>query len=169
MLSRVFIPALLIAAPLASETTPTRPAAVAQLATAPVRVTPVAVGNRAATSFARAGDGLFYVTGRVNGADIRFLVDTGANVVVLTRADAARAGVSPAAFQAKVQTANGPAPMAWTKLDQLSIAGRDVRGVDAGITHTGLGVSLLGQNVLSRLGSVTLTNDSLVVHGDPAP
>ncbi|RYD19717.1 MAG: TIGR02281 family clan AA aspartic protease, partial [Lysobacteraceae bacterium] len=42
--------------------------------------------------FSRASDGLFYVVGRVNGVKVRFLLDTGATMVVLTPADAARVG-----------------------------------------------------------------------------
>ncbi len=37
-----------------------------------------------------ADDGGFYIMGQVNGAPVRFVIDTGANGVLLSPADAAR-------------------------------------------------------------------------------
>lgn len=115
------------------------------------------------SSTARASDGLFYVTATVNGRPVRFLVDTGASVIVLTAADAAAVGAAPdaARFNAKVETAGGKAAMAWTTLDQVSLAGRDVKGLRAAVVRQGLGVSLLGQNMLARMGSVRIEGDRL--------
>ena len=42
----------------------------------------------------RSADGHYYLTMEVNGAPIRFVVDTGATELVLSRADAERAGGS---------------------------------------------------------------------------
>lgn len=111
----------------------------------------------------RAPDGLFYVELMVNGQPVRFLVDTGASVVVLTAADAARVGISPDAtrFNAHVQTAGGAAPMAWANLDQVQLAGREVRDLRAAVVRQGLQVSLLGQNMLSKLASVTIEGDRM--------
>jgi aspartyl protease family protein len=44
-------------------------------------------------SFARAADRQFWIDAEVDGATIRFLVDTGASSVVLTKADAKRLGL----------------------------------------------------------------------------
>lgn len=111
----------------------------------------------------RAADGLFYVRASVNGRPVRFLVDTGASVVVLTPADAAAVGLAPHpdSFDSHVETAAGKAPMAWATIDEISIAGRQVRGVRAAVMRDGLGVSLLGQNMLARLGSVRMEGDQL--------
>src|SRR5437588_3233657 len=47
----------------------------------------------------RAGsDGHFVVPGTANGAPVRFLVDTGATLVVLTPSDARAAGIGPSAL-----------------------------------------------------------------------
>ena len=111
----------------------------------------------------RAKDGMFYVDAEINGQKVRFLVDTGANVVTLTGADAERLGISAEAslFGPQMATAGGRVPMAWAKLDAVRLAGREVRGVKAAVMRTGLPVSLLGQNMLSKLASVTIEGDRL--------
>lgn len=115
--------------------------------------------------FLRAEDGLFYVDAMVNGTPIRFVLDTGATVVVLTEEDAERAGIHPDDLgpQGSMRTASGETSMQWAHLDSLNVAGRTMRRVDASITGSGLKVSLLGQNVLSRLGKVTISEDRLVI------
>jgi len=112
---------------------------------------------------ARAKDGMFYVQAEINGQPVRFLVDTGANVVVLTGADAARLGIQAEVnpFGPRMQTAGGGAAMAWTKLAQVRLAGREVRDLKAAVVPTGLPVSLLGQNMLSKLGAVMIQGDRL--------
>ena len=54
-------------------------------------------------------DGHFYVMGQVNGAPVRFVIDTGASGVVLSPDDARRAGIDPASlkFASPAETANG--------------------------------------------------------------
>ena len=142
---------------------PAAPLPVAAKANAALVEPDAAAGALDAARVARAPDGLFYVRARVNGRPIRFLVDTGASVVVLTAADAAAAGVAPQPehFAARMQTAAGNAAMAWTDLDAVQVAGREVRGVKAAVMRDGLAVSLLGQNMLTRLGSVRIEGDEL--------
>lgn len=123
-----------------------------------------------AVEFERAPDGLFYVTGLVNGQSIRFLVDTGASVVMLTREDAATVGLKldRAEFQSHVRTANGASAMAWTRLQNIDIAGHQLSQIDAAVPQDGLPVSLLGQNLLRKLGVVTIDGDRLRVHNRAA-
>lgn len=111
----------------------------------------------------RSQDGLFYVTGSVNGVNVRFVVDTGATVVVLTPADASRAGVKfdNGKGKARLQTASGSSSMHWAKVDNVTVAGQQVKKLDAAIVRDGLKVSLLGQNYLSQLNSLTLKGDKL--------
>lgn len=109
----------------------------------------------------RGTDGLFYVNVLINDRPIRFLIDTGASVVVLTAADARQAGIEvhETNFNRSVDTVGGAAPMAWATLDKVNLAGHEVRGLKAAVVRNGLGVSLLGQNMLAKLDSVTLTAD----------
>jgi aspartyl protease family protein len=111
------------------------------------------------------GDGLFYVNALVNGKPLRFLVDTGASVMVLTAADAKRVGLEIAEghYNGNVQTVGGRTEMAWATVDHIQIGGRDVRQLRAAVVRAGLGVSLLGQNALSQFESVTIKGDRLSI------
>ncbi len=110
----------------------------------------------------QADDGLFYTEALVNGTPIRFIVDTGASVVVLTESDAATAQLAADGSEGmRVATAGGTASMRRVKVREIKIAGSAVTGVDAAVVGGDLKVSLLGQNVLSRLNSVTITGGRL--------
>jgi aspartyl protease family protein len=51
--------------------------------------------------------------------------------------------------------------MAWTHVKRISVGGRQIRDVRAAVARHGLSVSLLGQNLLSRLGKVRIDGDRL--------
>ncbi|HEU0066662.1 MAG TPA: TIGR02281 family clan AA aspartic protease [Sphingomonas sp.] len=129
----------------------------------PVEADTGVVASIPAQDVQRGADGLFYVHALVNRRPIRFIVDTGASVVVLTAADARAVGieVAPRHYSANVNTVGGNTPMAWATVDQIDLAGHEIRGLKAAVVRDGLGVSLLGQNVLARLHSVTITADRL--------
>ena len=126
------------------------------------RVTHVAGSER---RIARAPDGLFYIHAKVNGRSVRFLVDTGATVTVLSARDAAATGLAPGAgaFGARMQTASGGTRMAWTRIGRIEIAGQALHGMRAAVVRGGLGVSLLGQNMLAQLGPVRIEGDRLLL------
>ena len=113
----------------------------------------------------RDPDGHFYADAVVNGASIRFMVDTGASTVALTRADAERAGMFYAEndFNRVGRGAGGDVayrPVTLGRVEVGSIEMRDVRGVVIGGNGD---VSLLGQSFLSTLGSVTIEGDRMVL------
>lgn len=112
----------------------------------------------------RAPDGLFYVTAIVNGAPVRFLVDTGATVIVLTREDARRAGlgVEDADFSASAQTANGQTSMAKVTLDEVVVGETRKQALSGAVVRENLAVSLLGQSWLSQLASLTISGDRML-------
>ena len=116
----------------------------------------------AGTVIRRADDGLFYVEARVNGAPVQFVVDSGANVVVLSAADAARAGVGAQGGVAGA-TAGGTTAMRRARIGRVSVAGQTLSDVDAAIVGRDLKVSLLGQSALSQLGAVTFKGDQLEI------
>jgi len=121
------------------------------------------VGNGLASQeLQRADDGHFYAEAQVNGARIRFLVDTGASVVALTPADAQRAGIALPSERSKAIGAGGEVEVMPVTLDRIaigSLSANQVRGAVA--PH--LPVSLLGQSFLSQVGSVEIRGDRMVL------
>lgn len=115
---------------------------------------------------ARDGQGQFHLNVDVGGEPVRFLVDTGADVVALTEDDAERLGLrpDPSEYRPMLQTASGTGMAAPVEIDRLTIGGRDLTGVEA-VVVPDLPVSLLGQSALRRLGSVTLQGDRLIIAG----
>jgi aspartyl protease family protein len=124
------------------------------------------VGRGGEVIINRRLSGEFAITGRVNGARATFLFDTGASAVVLTAADARRAGVDAGAltFDVPVATANGAAMAAEVRLDQIAIGPIVMRNVPALIARRGaLEESLLGMSFLERLKSYTVERDRLIL------
>lgn len=141
-------------------------AAEAAIARAPWAVAGPAIGASAPLRINRAADGLFYVTGQVNGQAIRFLIDTGANIVVLTHDDARRLGIGaglPHGAASSIETAAGQSQMKRVVLGHVSVGGHSLKNVDAAVMENGLKVSLLGQNMLAELGPVTFSRDAVVL------
>ena len=121
-------------------------------AEAAVRTAPLAAAGEAG-QVRRAADGHYWAEARIEGRAVRVLVDTGASLVALTRADAAQLGVDPApeAFTGHVQTASGLVRAAPVRLASIAVAGTVVRDVDALVVENGLAYSLLGMSYLGRL------------------
>ena len=113
----------------------------------------------------RAPDGLFYVDGAINGQPVRFVVDTGASMVVLTESDARRAGVVRTANgpMLEAQTVSGKSSMAHVTLASMQIGSTGNAAVPAAVAPDGLGVSLLGQSWLAQLASVTIEGDRMTL------
>jgi aspartyl protease family protein len=96
---------------------------------------------------------------------VRFLLDSGASSVVLTRQDARRVGISvnELDFTQPTQTANGvvfSAPVVIPRIDVGSIRVDDVKGA---VSRGGLTHSLLGMSFLSRLKSWRVEGSQLIL------
>ncbi|MEM9912472.1 MAG: TIGR02281 family clan AA aspartic protease [Pseudomonadota bacterium] len=113
----------------------------------------------------RFGDGHYYLTANVNGAEIDFVVDTGATMIVLTEQDASRAGFDPntLAYVGRAATANGEVRTAPVWLDQISVGGIEDRGIGALVNEGELEQSLLGMNYLDRFSSVEISNGRMIL------
>lgn len=124
----------------------------------------VAIADGRALVLRRDGSGQFHVTALVEGQDVRFLVDTGADVVALTIDEAEQLGlpVDPGSFQPIMQTASGVGYGAPVTIDSLEVGGQVFRSVPAVVVE-GLTVNLLGQSVLRQLGKVELSGDRMVI------
>jgi aspartyl protease family protein len=147
-------PLLRLAGPVLSELNPDRAVVVAD----PNGVRTLTV--------ARSSDGHFNIEANVDGADVRFLIDTGATGTVLSEQDAVRAGIAvdALAFNRPVQTANGLAFVAQTRVGRLEIGPFALRNVGVGVLRDDqLNTSLLGMNVLSRFASLKVEGDRLIL------
>ena len=124
--------------------------------------TPAAVHAPAAGAPAqvlKAADGHYWADALIDGKAVRVMVDTGASVVVLTPADAARLGLrlKSGDFSTTVITASGPVPAAPVALQTVAVAGARVEQVEALVVQRGLPHSLLGMSYLGRLSSFSAT------------
>jgi aspartyl protease family protein len=146
---------------LESRTADAEPAAIKSENRAPEM--PADSGPRTA-SLRKEGDGHYWANASVNGATMRFLVDTGATVVALTERDARRAGldVEKLPRTARISTANGEVRAAVARLDRIRIANVEVRNVEAVVLEE-LETSLLGMSFLGKLKSWQMTPASMVL------
>lgn len=113
----------------------------------------------------KAADGHYWADGQVNGASVRFLVDTGASAVALTPDDARRLGFDVGAlnYTNRVITAAGHVRAASVKLASLTVSGARLDNVDALVIEKGLDTSLLGMTYLGRLASFQATRSALIL------
>jgi len=124
------------------------------------------VPGRQAVRIRKRSDGHFAVSGRVNGAAVSMLVDTGASSVMLTPTDARAAGVNPLdlRYNIAIQTANGSAYAAAIHIDFIKIGSIVVRDVDALVAKPGaLRESLLGMSFLRRLRSFEFSGNFITL------
>ncbi|MGI9508608.1 MAG: retropepsin-like aspartic protease family protein [Geminicoccaceae bacterium] len=112
-----------------------------------------------------ASNGHFQADARINGANVRLLVDTGATVTALSPDDAERIGfdLSTLSFDRPVDTANGRTYVARVRLDNIEIGPITLTDVGATVHRDGLDQSLLGMNILDRLSGFERTGDRLIL------
>ncbi len=118
-----------------------------------------------ATAIDRDSSGQFHLSVLVNGEDVNFLIDTGADTVALTVDDAQRLGfdIDPESFEPISQTASGTGYGTIVELDRIELGGEEFRNVQAMVIG-GLGTNLLGQSVLAKLGKVELQGDRMIIY-----
>jgi aspartyl protease family protein len=99
------------------------------------------------------GRGHFVAAGTVNGAPVRFLVDTGATVVSMGAGDAIRAGIDfrNQGQPAMTMTANGPAQVWRVKLRDVRVGDLVLNDVDGAVHSIDMPVVLLGMSFLNRM------------------
>lgn len=108
--------------------------------------------SREATTLAADARGHFFVEGAINGAPQRFLVDTGASIVVVSSADAERLALDyRQAPRAVIQTANGRTEARVIKLDRVRVGGIELSNIDAVVVDKGGETALLGMSFLNRV------------------
>ena len=116
------------------------------------------------TRLARRGNGHFYADPAINGQPVRVVIDTGASFVALTKDDARRIGIpfAESEFDVVGTGASGPVRGKLIELEKIDLDGKEVRKVRGAVLE-GLDISLLGQSYLSRIGSVQMSGDEMVL------
>lgn len=143
---------------LPTPSTPSRPVSASSVATQQ----PAAAGN---TLVYRANpQGHVLLDAVVNGAPVRFMVDTGATAVALTPQDAAAAGIAryQLEFTGLARTASGSVNVAPVRLREVRLGQLAVEDVQAMVIEN-LGMSLLGQSFLNRLQSYEMRDGVLTI------
>lgn len=109
--------------------------------------------------------GHFVTDATVNGAPMRFIVDTGATLIAIPESEARRLGLDyRRGPKALMGTANGNTPAYRVKLDEVRVGDVTLNNVDAVViegerlTHSLLGMSFLNRMDMKREGDImTLT------------
>jgi aspartyl protease family protein len=111
--------------------------------------TPVLEGQE--TRIPMAIDGHFWVSAKLNGRDVKFLVDSGATTTTIGRKTARAAGVAVSSRRDRfVRTGNGMIRVASGRADELSVGGIVRRDVALEIADND-DLNVLGMNYLSSL------------------
>jgi aspartyl protease family protein len=112
----------------------------------------------------KSPDGHFWVSARVNGQPVRFLIDSGATVTSLSDAAADQAGVTPSGgFPVLVQTANGMIKAERTEIDRLTVGTIERRAMPAQMSPAFGDTNVLGMDFLSSLRSWGVEGEWLVL------
>ncbi|PHR92181.1 MAG: TIGR02281 family clan AA aspartic protease [Robiginitomaculum sp.] len=125
---------------------------------------PIHVGDHS-TTISKAADGQYWTMAHVNNSEIRFLIDTGASVVVLTPDDAQKAGLRPDSleYDVPVNTASGQIFAASVELASVSVGNVLIYNVRAVVIPKGLTHSLLGMSYLGELQKLEVTSEELTL------
>jgi aspartyl protease family protein len=110
-------------------------------------------GDSTSTTLTSDSGGQFVTQGSVNGASMRFLVDTGASFVSLNAADAARAGID---YRGRGQpmslsTANGVIRGWRVPGNTVRLGDITLHEVEVSVSEANMPVVLLGMSFLNRL------------------
>jgi aspartyl protease family protein len=113
----------------------------------------------------RSDSGGFYATGEVNGAPVRFLVDTGSSEIVLSPQDASRVHLATGGEAKPAETANGVASGEEGNADSVAVGPLRLTSVPVFVNSAPMSVSLLGLTFLDRLDSYEVHGDRMILRG----
>jgi len=118
-----------------------------------VYTAPASSSSQQSVTLAADSRGHFFVNGQVNGASVRFLVDTGATWVSLSGADARRLAIDYHKGEPRMMnTANGVAAAYKVLLDSVRVGDITLSNVEAVVMDgAGPGIALLGMSFLNRM------------------
>ncbi len=113
----------------------------------------------------RAPDGHYYLTLKVDGTPVDFVVDTGATDIVLSRSAAERLDIDTGAliYTGRAGTANGEVRTARLRVDTLALGPIVDRNVPVWVNSGEMDTSLLGMAYLQRFSSIRIEDNRLVL------
>lgn len=113
----------------------------------------------------RGVGGHFQAQLEVNGKAVRFIVDTGATDIVLSRRDAEAVGIDVDAlnFLGRARTANGTVATASVRLGVVRFGDLVDTDLPASVGGGALDVSLLGMRYLDRFARIEISGDRMVL------
>ena len=113
----------------------------------------------------RDPSGHYFVTLEIQGTPVRFVVDTGATHMVLSRRDAQRVGIDPEAlvYTGRAQTANGTVRTARVNLGEVVFGQFVDSDVTAWVNEGEMELSLLGMSYLARFERIEIERGRLVL------
>ncbi|HJD55490.1 MAG TPA: TIGR02281 family clan AA aspartic protease [Rickettsia endosymbiont of Pyrocoelia pectoralis] len=114
---------------------------------------------------ARSGDGHFYINALVNDVKVKFMVDTGASDIALTKEDAEKLGydLTKLKYSRTYLTANGENKAAPITLNSVVI-GKEFKNLGGHIGLGDLDISLLGMSLLERFKGFRIDKDLLILN-----
>ena len=96
--------------------------------------------------------GHFETLGTINGATVRFLVDTGASMISMSASEARRMGINYLGGETGYSnTANGVVRVYRVRLDEVKIGDITLNGVDGLVHDSSMPFVLLGMTFLNRV------------------
>jgi len=100
-----------------------------------------------------AGPGGHYMAdARVNGAAMRFMIDTGATAIAIPAGDANRLGIDyRKGRRGSAKTASGTTDVYLVRLNNIRIGVIELENVEAVVVEQGLDIGLLGNTFLNRM------------------
>jgi aspartyl protease family protein len=104
------------------------------------------------TTLIADANGHFFTVGTINGAPMRFLVDTGATVISIGKSDAVRANVDYLkGVPGMTMTANGTVRVWRVTLNSVRVGDVVLNQIDASVHEHDLPIALLGMSFLNRM------------------
>ncbi|HWH17299.1 MAG TPA: TIGR02281 family clan AA aspartic protease [Allosphingosinicella sp.] len=109
-------------------------------------------------------DGHFWVDARVNGQNVRFLIDSGATTTSISGDTARRAGIEPSSrIPAVVQTANGVVQVQRGRIDTLRVGHIERENLAVHVSDAFGDMNVLGMNFLSSLSGWRVERRNLIL------